>query len=687
MDPTPRAQIRFAAEVLRRLGEELNPSIDQGIIELVKNAYDADATGCTIELVGVEQPGGTVRVVDDGTGMTSEQIKDGWLVLGRSTKVTSVRTKRDRLPAGNKGLGRLAALRLGHTARLTTRAEAKPGEENTLVLDWDRFDEVELIDQVDLEISSHPTDETHGTEIAIEKLRGRIGRSDAKRLARGLLLLADPFGDDPEAFRPQLISTEYEDLSKLVAGSYFTEAEYHLVAEVDSEGNATAQVLDAFDGPLYVAEPSELNREKRPYQCPAARLDLWVFILSAEDFRMRAVSLQEVREWLRSFGGVHLYLNGLRVAPYGDPGDDWLGLNLARVRSPENRPGTNTAIGRVTVQDEKELLKQKTDRHGIIDSEAFQELHRFAVDAAEFMARRRQAASDKRRREEKEAAEAASKSRRTTVVEEIRKSGSSNIQQLEKAFNEYERANEKERDTLRSEIQLYRTLATAGITAATFAHESAGSPLKVIDQCAKAIRRRGATTFGQGFLDLLQEQLDALDRALRSLGVLGSVTLRLIEARKRRSRRVDVHLVVNQLLGTLAPFLEQRRVSVEVDLYPGSPHVHGTEAALESVLTNLVNNSLVALEESATNSRRIKIQSSADGQSFTLRVSDNGPGIEDLPMKDIWLAGQTSKENGTGLGLTIVRDAVADLGGKVSAEAHGELGGAAFSIELPLLEV
>ena len=75
--------IRFSTDILRRLGEELNPSADQGIIELVKNAYDADARHCTIELQNTDEAGGSIRIIDDGRGMDQHAIKDGWLVLGR----------------------------------------------------------------------------------------------------------------------------------------------------------------------------------------------------------------------------------------------------------------------------------------------------------------------------------------------------------------------------------------------------------------------------------------------------------------------------------------------------------------------------------------------------------------------------------------------------------------------------
>src|SRR5207248_10456099 len=85
-------------------------------------------------------------------------------------------------------------------------------------------------------------------------------------------------------------------------------------------------------------------------------------------------------------GGVHHYHHGLRVHPYGDPGYDWLDMNLARARSPELRPSTNTSIGRLVVPDPREELIQKTDRSGFIENEAFSELRRFAQDALDWMA-------------------------------------------------------------------------------------------------------------------------------------------------------------------------------------------------------------------------------------------------------------------------------------------------------------
>ena len=134
------ARLRFSTEIVKRLGEELNPSLDKGVLELVKNAYDADATQCRVELLNTNGPGGTVTVKDNGDGMTVSDIVNGWLVLGKSTKTQRQRTRLGRIPAGSKGLGRLAALRMGTRALMTTRPRGEKGSEHGLLIDWEGFD-------------------------------------------------------------------------------------------------------------------------------------------------------------------------------------------------------------------------------------------------------------------------------------------------------------------------------------------------------------------------------------------------------------------------------------------------------------------------------------------------------------------------------------------------------------------
>ena len=394
-----------------------------------------------------------------------------------------------------------------------------------------------------------------------------------------------------------------------------------------------------------------------------------------------------MREWLSEFGGVHVYHNGLRVMPYGNPGNDWLDMNLRRVRSPEERPGTNTSIGRIDMIDTRSVLVQKTDRSGYVEDEAYTELVQFAQDAMDWMATRRLEVAEKRRTAQRGvASQTARRSRQAmrTVIEDL---PPSEREPVEAAFTDYERSRDREAATLHKEIQLYRTLSTAGITAATFAHESSGNPIKVIGQSTDALARRGRRVLGDKYRDLFQRPVDGIRRAVRSLAVLGNATLRLLDHDKRRLSRVDLHDVVQGVLETFAPFLDGSHVATDVCLCLGTPYVRGSRAAVESIVTNLLNNSLAAFESDGTMGRRMKIETVIEDRQWRLVVSDNGPGIVNISTRDIWLPGRTTRKNGTGLGLTIVRDAVRDLGGEVDAREHGDLGGAEITVQLPILGV
>lgn len=654
------------------------------MLELVKNSYDADAVNCRVIL---SNDGVTVQ--DDGDGMTVEDILRGWLVLGASRKESRKRTKLlGRVPAGNKGLGRLAALRLGEVARMSTKPRGTH-ERHRLELDWKKFDRAGLVDEVPIEVSTTSESSTanQGTLIEVRKLRRKITKPEVRRLARAMVLLADPFGDQESGFKPVLVAPDFEDLSKLVSERYFGDAEFHLSASLKG-GRARAEVRDWRGEVLFAARHPELRTtaDHPRYVAPNAQFDFWAFNLNAQTFVTRASTLAEVRAWLAAFGGVHVYTNGLRVAPYGNPGDDWLEINLARARSPEFRPSTNNAIGRIVLDDPDEALIQKTDRGGFIEGDEFHDLRQFAIDMLDWMAKCRLSEAEKRRGTVRQEVATASQSTRKTVQDSIKGIGDASAQaEVEAAFAKYNAAREREANALRREVQLYRTLSTAGITAATFAHESNGNPLKVIDLSLTSIEHRIKQELPSSYPTKFEKLIKRMRDASSSLGVLASATLRLLERDKRRASKVDLHATVQDVLSTFRPFLDGRAVQLDVSFFEGRPFVRGTQASVESIVTNLLNNSLTAFDGVDTKSRRILIESDLEAGDWILRVHDNGSGISNISLKDIWLPGQTSRPGGTGLGLTIVRDAVSDLGGTAMAEAKGDLGGATFTIRVPVL--
>ncbi|MBH8578232.1 sensor histidine kinase [Nostocaceae cyanobacterium CENA369] len=676
---------KFSPKILQRLGEELVPNPDQGIIELVKNSYDADATECTVELIKTSAIGGSIIISDNGVGMDKDAISEGWLVLGRSKKAIREVTQLGRLPVGNKGLGRLAALQMGSQVFLKTRPKHEPGTEYSLTINWDDFQEADVVEDVPFDVKKSSTNQRHGTDIIVNNLKKIFNKHDIVRLARELLLLADPF-ENHAGFSLKLIAPEFSEIEKQVNNAYFDDAEYHLQASINELGIAEANLLDWQNNVIFQAKHSDISQEL--YKTPPTEFELWVFFLNPQTFSARktSVSFTQVREWLAQVGNVRLYHRGLRVKPYGDPDDDWLNLNYARARNPEVRPSTKTVIGKVIVKDPEDMLLQKTDRLGFIENEAFLELKRFAIDVLEWMAKERLKVTETQRQRVKKQVPrdiTQAKARIEEVIEEVPQESRPKI--LE-AVQQYETVTERETKVLREDLQLYRSLATAGTTAAVFAHESS-KPVTSIEKIANRIEKMGKKFLGEKYEHYLGEPVTKLYQVSKSLLRFSNFPLHLLKREKRRTGVVDVHSVIDDIVAVFQTFFDEGKIQVIKEKVDTQPCIYGSDALLEAIITNLFTNAINVfnIEGGRIEERQVIIRTEVQGSNLKIKVLDNGSGIHNIKLDEIWLPGKTTREGGTGLGLTIVRDSVTDLGGSVDAIPKGELGGAEFIVELTLI--
>jgi len=687
--------LRFAPQILARLGEELNPNPDQGVLELVRNAYDADAQRCLVQLENISEPGGMISIRDWGDGLRREDITHGWLVLGRSSKNPLRRTESGRLPVGQKGLGRLAALRQGTRAELMTWPRSRKGvkrsrTEHHVELDWAAFDHAATVDDVPIEVTTYEVDATPcGTEITIHDLRKAWKRAEVKRLARSLLLLADPFRDGQNTFKVELLCPEHPDLESLVAGSYFNFSHYSISARLNSSGEASLHLRDdrlGLDDEVGHDEIAQVSkREGRPYATLPADFELHGFLRSGEALHGMgtAATLEGLRDWLDAFGGVHVYHRGLRVAPYGDPGSDWLDMNLLRARNPQQRPSTNTSIGRMVVEDPNGLLQQKTDRSGFIEEERFAELREFGRDVLEWVGRRRtKVADDIREREKQQGPKRREKAERQ-LEKEIEKLPSSQRKAVRSAVRRFERAAEKDANELRKDLLLYRTLATIGTTSAQIAHETYNPALAIID-LAEEIEEMGSEELPENGWEAMEPsvaQISLLAQRLRDYARLPRV---LLSEPKRRMRVWNADRAVADTTVVFQPLMKRHGVTVLEEYNADGVKLRGPGALLDAILANLIINAIHALDHQTAGPRELVIRTTQENDVFVLDVADTGPGIEGLDADEIWVPGATTTPDGTGLGLTIVRDSATQLGGTAQVEPHGERGGARFVIRIPV---
>jgi signal transduction histidine kinase len=693
-------QLKFAPSILARLGEELLPNFDQGIIELVRNAYDADATECKITLSNIKESGGQIKISDNGHGMDENSISNGWLVLGSSAKRGAGTTHNGRVQVGDKGLGRLAALRMGKVTRLTSRPSiSSPKLDNAwtefdTTLIWKEFDQKSTVDKVDVEINSTPLEVNtlSGTDIEINHLYKKITKPEVERLARSLMLLSNPF-EEANDFKLTFECDEYPEYEKLVKEGYLSEAEFILKAQLNNNGEATAELIDWKGDTLWTVTSQDWFTPKKKikapiYQAPRAKFELSIFFLDQSSFATRNINKTQVSKWLKALGGVHLYHNNFRVHPYGDEGSDWLDMNLERVNNPTIRPSTNTSIGRVNVFDEHKVLQQKTDRVGFIENHAFSELKRFIKDSLDWYAYKKQKDAEQKKEAEKDADSRNVKDKRKALDSAIRNIKDKKTQtQLKQALKAANIATEKQSRHLKDDLKLYRSLATAGTTTAVFSHEIS-KPLDEIPVTLASAEKLVEGNCDSSIFTRYKRRTNNILSYLHRLSHFAELQLNLLKKSKRRNGAIDVKAVLSELTTSFKPLLEREHIElVYSEKNLGNPKLNGAPCILEAIVTNCLTNSMRAfqVENFAVDNRIIKINISNQYNVLTIQVDDNGPGITGISAEDIWLPGMTTMENGTGFGLSIVKDSVADLGGSCRVEPFGPLGGASFYFEFELL--
>ena len=177
-------QFDINPHVIRQLGEELVPDEMTALLELIKNAYDADASYVKIDIntdgvykeerLTYPKHKGYIVVEDSGVGMDDTTIEQSWLTISYSSKRAGAdgikkKTQMDRTPLGDKGLGRLSTQRLADYCEIFTTPEGGSMCYH-VAFDWREFDRVERLSQVPVKVESEPARMTRGTKLVLTNL-------------------------------------------------------------------------------------------------------------------------------------------------------------------------------------------------------------------------------------------------------------------------------------------------------------------------------------------------------------------------------------------------------------------------------------------------------------------------------------------------------------------------------------
>ncbi|HDG7847050.1 ATP-binding protein [Klebsiella quasipneumoniae] len=400
---------RANSHLLKLLGDELIGDDRLAVFELVKNAYDADAESVDVEL-NLNQDHPSIIVYDHfGVGMTKDDFINKWMEIGTKSKRAENRTKTvkfQRLPLGEKGVGRLAVHKLGRKLRINSKA--LDSNEIEVNIDWSNLLEAaQYIEDTVVEINEldEPVffDKSKtGTRIEISGLNNNEwSRGDVRSLKRMLTSLVSPFETNSD-FK---VNFSVPGLEKYLDGmpdadDILNSAIWKYQFQIDNDGKFFYQINFQPPKTFKTLTAQEKKEEKTQLQLLVptkneiiSRDDdiknnlllnsrdllgigpikgvLYVF-LQQQDILNALGNAQLIKNYLKEQSGIRVYRDSIRVFNYGEPYDDWLGLNTGRINRPGKKIHNGMIIGSIDLDlESSNELKEKTNREGFDDNKKY----------------------------------------------------------------------------------------------------------------------------------------------------------------------------------------------------------------------------------------------------------------------------------------------------------------------------
>ncbi len=420
------------AYTARLIGRENVSKLEGAVLEIVKNAYDADASVCCLYYSNIEE---CIYIVDNGCGMKEDVLRTHWMTIGNSSKKNSYVTKKGRIQTGAKGIGRFALDRMSDQCDMLTISEEGGLE---WVVDWRDFDGSKRISEVKAKV--YDTDESLLEHVGIESWRNRAVASEIKKCnfeGTGTTFRLDHLHDVWDEKTMNRLKNHLEnllppDVTEVFSIWFFddsTSVENALITSANIESydyridfQVTENLLDIqitrnefdFRGEeqeVYAEagfdeqEQAYLQGEKKEESFSMEEIGekenfignfegvLYFYKISAnkkdyERFYYKDITGRE--NFAKKFGGIKIYRDRFRVRPYGEYGDndfDWLELSARRNRSPAGlgkkhgnwRVGSEQILGTVSISRKNANLEDEANRNGIQEGIGFSQLKRIIL--------------------------------------------------------------------------------------------------------------------------------------------------------------------------------------------------------------------------------------------------------------------------------------------------------------------
>lgn len=704
-------KIRPAGRHLLTIGRDLIQDSYAAIVELVKNAYDADSESVEIHFKATEKPSENVSgnpekrieitVRDYGHGMSQDTVINKWMVPSTPDKLERRTSPDGRIMQGRKGIGRYAASMLGSTLLLET--VSKDSEKTTVLVNWHDFETSKYLDDVEILVETHLTDEHSGTTLTIEgeeeyykewnEKQFNNLNFELKKLISPMQNLMDKVEDQKDKkFDIYLKISGFEgieDIEETITPyPIFDLFDYKISGKIHANGKGTL---------TYAVQKARNTVEEVisfnlgvPTGCGDLIFDIRVYDRDKESIEQlihrglkddngNYVGKLQARKILDKSNGIGVYRNGFRIRPLGDPEFDWLKLNEQRVQNPSLKIGSNQVIGYVLIEsEEKSDLIEKSARDGLRNNNAYQQLQKITnevikeLETRRFSYRRKAGLSKPALKVERELNKIFSFDTLKQTVHKKLIAGGMNEKSAEEVIELISKEEEEKSQTveeIRQAIAAYQGQATLGKIMNVVLHEGR-RPLNYFRNEVPRIDRFIKKYKETSDFEHIQQIESIAHNTVSNAKIFSDLFLRLdpLAMGKRPAKRLlSIENEISNCFAIFRQQMEDKGIKFKIS---GSAIIEAWHQDIAAIFTNLIENSIFWLSEKNTDIKEIMVNIITNENSLSyIDFCDTGPGIEPNLIEDnlIFEPQFSTKPGGTGIGLAIAGEAAERNGLKLTA--------------------